>query len=137
VRALGHEFLKRIFRSATILSVGLGVIVAFYFGWRTGVDFGVAALWGTLNLRFIQMLVVEAARPQGVHWGRVGLAALLKFPLLYGAGFLFVVLAHPGPVALLGGLTLIYVVILLKFLGRAMVDSAWFSGPVARGERGR
>jgi hypothetical protein len=134
---LGHEFLKRIFRSAMVLSLGLGVIVAFYFGWRIGVDFGIAALWGTLNLRFIQMLTIEATRPGGVHWGRVGIAALLKFPLLYGAGFLFVRLAHPRPIALLCGLSLVYVVILLKFLGRAMVDSAWFSGPVARGERGR
>lgn len=134
---MGHEFLKRIFRSAMVLSVGLGVIVAFYFGWRAGVDFGVAAVWGTLNLRCIQMLTIEGTRPQGVRWGRMTVAALLKFPLLYGGGFLYAVLAHPGPLALLCGLSLVYVVILLKFLGRAMIDSEWFSGPVAGGERGR
>jgi hypothetical protein len=133
---VGHDFLNRIFRTSMVLSFGLGVVAAFYFGWRIGLDFTVGALWGSLSLKFFQFFVVEASRPEGVRPVSLLAAALLKFPLLYGGGGLYLAFAKPKGEALLAGFTLVLVVIVLKVLGRAMVDSGWFSRPATPG-RGR
>lgn len=133
---VGHDFLNRIFRTSMVLSFGLGVVVAFYFGWRIGLDFTVGALWGSLSLKFFQLFVVEASRPEGVRPASLVAAAFLKFPLLYGGGGLYLAFARPSGEALLSGFTLVLVVIVLKVLGRALVDSGWFSRPVSnRGGR--
>lgn len=126
-----HSFLNRIFRSSMILSFGLGVVAAFYFGWRIGLDFTVAALWGSLSLKFLQMFVVEASRPEGVRPASLVVATLLKFPILYGSGALYMVFAKPEGGAILAGFSLVFAVIVLKFLGRALIDSEWFSRPVS------
>jgi hypothetical protein len=131
-----HHFLNRIFKSSMILSFGLGVVAAFYFGWRTGLDFTVAAVWGSLSLKFLQLFVIEASRPEGVRPQSLILAAFLKFPLLYGGGAAYLVLAKPAGGAILAGFSLVLAVIVLKFLGRALIDSEWFSRPVSpRGGR--
>ena len=133
---MDHSFLNRIFRSALILSLVLGVVAAFHFGWRTGLDFTVAAVWGSLSLKFLQLFVIEASRPEGVRPASLILATLLKFPILYGSGALYMIFARPSGGAILAGFSLVFLVIVLKFLGRALVDSDWFRRPVSsKGER--
>jgi hypothetical protein len=133
---VNHGFLNRIFRTSMILSFFLGVVAAFYFGWRVGLDFTVAAVWGTLSLKFLQLFILEASRPEGIRMERLILAAVLKFPILYGSGILYMVLTKPRGGAILAGFSLVLVVIVLKSLGRALIDSEWFSRPVSpRGGR--
>ena len=127
---MDHSFLNRIFRSSLILSIVLGVVAAFYFGWRIGLDFTAAAVWGSVGLKFLQLFIIEASRPEGVRPKSLILAAFLKFPVLYGLGTLYMVYVKPHGGAVIAGLSLVLLVIVLKFLGRALIDSEWFSRPV-------
>lgn len=134
---MGPEFLGRIVKASLLLSIGLSLVAAWYFGIDRGIDFGFAALWGSLNLKMLQMVIVEATRPEGVRANALISAFLLKFPLLYGGGALWVLKRHPDPTATFAGLSLVLAVITLKSLGRALLDSAWFSRPVPRGGQDR
>lgn len=131
------DFLSRIFKTAINLSIGLAILMAWYAGVPRGVDFGVAALWGSLNFRFLQRIVLEGTRPEGSRMSRLLVAFALKFPLLYGAGAAWALLRKPDAVVTLAGLSLILVVILLKSIGRSLVDANWFSRPLPRGGEGR
>jgi len=130
---MGPEFLGRIVKTSMMLSVGLAFVVAWYFGLDRGIDFGVAGLWGSLNLKMLQMVIVEATRQDGIRSSVLISAFLLKFPLLYGAGALWMLKRHPDAAATFAGLSLILAVITLKTLGRALVDSGTFSRPMPRG----
>ena len=130
---MGPEFLGRIVKMSILLSVGLAFVVAWYFGLDRGIDFGVAGLWGSLNLKMLQMVIVEATRQDGIRSNALISAFLLKFPLLYGGGALWMLKRHPDAAATFAGLTLVLAVITLKSLGRALMDSGMFSRPVPRG----
>ncbi|HEX7879006.1 MAG TPA: hypothetical protein VF720_06320 [Candidatus Eisenbacteria bacterium] len=131
---MGPEFLGRIVKTSLMLSVGLALVAGWYFGVDRGVDFGFAALWGTLNLKMLQKVIVEATRPGGLRMEALVSAFLVKFPLLYGTGAVWMLKRHPDPAATFAGLSLVLAVILLKSLGRLLMDSAWFSRPMAGGE---
>jgi hypothetical protein len=134
---MGPEFLGRIVKTSLMLSVGLALVAAWYFGIDRGVDFGFAALWGTLNLKMLQKVIVEATRPGGIKLEAVVSAFLVKFPLLYGLGAVWMIKRHPDPTATFAGLSLVLAVITLKSLGRLLIESAWFSRPVPRGGQDR
>jgi hypothetical protein len=130
---MGLDFLNRVFKTSVWLSVGLAVIGSFYFGLRVGIDFGVAALWGSLGFKLLHLLLVEATRREGARFSVLLPVALGKL-LLYGVGLTGLLLFKPGTGPLLAGLSLILAVLVLKVLGRALIDSEWFSRPVARRE---
>jgi hypothetical protein len=131
------DFLGRIFKTSLNLSIGLAILAAWYLGVPRGVDFGIAALWGSVNFRFLARLVLEGTRPEGSRMTRVLAALALKFPLLYGAGIAWAVFRKPDAVATFAGLSLILMVILLKSIGRGLVDANWFTRPLPRGGEGR
>jgi hypothetical protein len=131
------DFLARIVKTSISLSIGLTILAAWYLGVARGLDFGVAALWGSVNFSFLSRLILEWTRPEGARTPRVLAALALKFPLLYGVGTAWALFRKPDPVATLAGLSLILAVILLKSIGRTLVDANWFSRPLPRGGEGR
>ncbi len=89
---MGLDYLTRIARA----SVAVGLLIALVFAatgmrrWGMGVIGG--SLWCLANLYGVRMLIVRWIRPgmtrrPPVEWG-VALALLVKFPLLYGIGYL-------------------------------------------------
>ena len=130
---MGPEFLGRIVKISILLSIGLGFVAAWYFGMDRGIDFAVAGLWGGLNLKMLQKVIVEATRPGGIRAGVLLQAFVLKFPLLYGGGVLWMLKRHPDPAATFAGLSLVLAVITLLSLGRALMESGLLSRPVPRG----
>lgn len=133
---MGPEFLRRVFRNSLILGSVLGLVAGSIFGWRVGVDFLVGSLWGALSFRFLQLVILEATRPEGARWSVLAAVAVIKFPLLYGLGITWVLWRKPNPAATLAGLGVVLLVIVLQMLGRALVDSGYFSRPVPRGGKG-
>ena len=130
---MGPEFLGRIVKTSLMLSVGLAVVAAWYFGVDRGIDFGVAAIWGSLNLKMLQMVIVEATRRDGIRMKALVSAFMLKFPLLYGGGIVWMLKRHPDPAATFAGLALVLAVIVLKSLALLFLDSTRISRPVAPG----
>lgn len=123
-------FLLRILRTSFFLSLGLGVVVAFYFGPSNGIAFGVSGLWGTMGLGLLRAFLYTVTGAHSPFW-KVALIGFLKFPLLYGGGLMLLYKFRPNLLAVFAGLTLVLAVIVLKHLGKAMVESEWFTRPIA------
>lgn len=123
-------FLQRILRTSLLLSLGLGVVVAFYFGTPSGIAFATSGVWGTLGLWLLRTFLVTVTGGKAPFW-KVALLGFLKFPLLYGIGLLLIHRFHPNLLAVFAGLTLVLTVIVLKHIGKAMVESDWFTRPIA------
>ena len=76
-------------------------------------------MWGSLNLWFLTQLVVEIFSPgKEIRKGKVIVIAVVKFPLLYAAGYLLLRINYFPAISLISGFTLIFLVMFLKALGR-------------------
>ena len=122
-------FLNRIVHTALVVGVGLGVIVAFYFGIPAGVAFAGSAVWAAVGLKLLQVFLVSASRPSGGSSMTTFFLGVLKFPVLYGIGIALLMIFKPNGLAVFAGLTLVPVVMVLKHLGRSLVESPAFIRP--------
>lgn len=123
---MGPEFIHRVIKTSLVLSVLAFLFVTVRYNFKFGVGAGilVGTIWGCLNLYFLTNLITEVFSPgKEVRKGKVILIVLVKFPLLYLVGYaLLAIEINKEPYfrveSLLSGFTLIFVVMLLKALGR-------------------
>jgi hypothetical protein len=123
---MGPEFISRIIKTTMVLALLIALFGSVYFDWLASVGILAGAVWSCLNLYFIKGLISEVittGKPR--KWIAV-LLAVVKFPVLYGAGFLLLDLGYFSPAALLAGFSLIFLVALLKVLGRLMLKMDTF-----------
>ena len=120
---MGIEFIHRVIKTSLIVAALIFLFTAFYyrFDYASGVFVGCG--WGCVNLFFLTNLITETTNLEGVNRKRVLLLVLLKFPLLYVSGYLLLRINYFPVTSLLVGFTLIFVVILLKALGRIVISS--------------
>jgi hypothetical protein len=103
---------------ATLAS--LFVAVYYQFPYAVGLWFG--ALWGCLNFFFIAALVKALLTPaQPIRWGNVIVTLGIKFPLLYGLGYLLLIWRYAPAASYLVGFSLLIAVTILKALGRILL----------------
>jgi hypothetical protein len=116
---MGLEFIHRVIKTSLVLSV-LGLLfVTVYYDFRFGGGILAGAVWGCLNLLFLTNLISEIFSPgKKVIKGKVLRIALVKFPLLYAAGYVLLAVKYFPAESLLVGFTLLFLVMLLKALGR-------------------
>jgi len=116
---MGVEFIHRVIKTSLVLAVLGFLFVTVYHGFRFGGGILAGAVWGSLNLLFLTSLVTEIFSPgKEVRKGRVILIAVVKFPLLYAAGYALLAVKYFPPESLLIGFTLLFVVMFLKAMGR-------------------
>jgi hypothetical protein len=116
---MGVEFIHRVIKTSLVLAVLGFLFVTVYHDFRFGAGILAGAIWGCLNLLFLTHLVTEVFSPgKEVRKGKVIIIALVKFPLLYLCGYLLLRIDYFPPISLLSGFTLIFLVMLLKALGR-------------------
>src|SRR5437016_2906401 len=105
------DFLRRCYRTTLVV---LGIALPFaltYAGLRAGLGFVAAGLLGVLNLRLIEEFAVHLIRPDGPRRSRVVLAAAIKFPVVYGLGFVLLSRGVGSPPVLAAGFSTVFVVI--------------------------
>ncbi|UCF78509.1 MAG: hypothetical protein JSW03_10580 [Candidatus Eiseniibacteriota bacterium] len=119
---MGLEFVTRIVKTTAIVSALTALFVATYFSpaWGGGVLLG--ATWNSLNLLLVAWLVRAVVAAERAVRGRIVALAAVKFPVLYGLGFLLLRSAVFPVGSLVTGFSLVLVVILLKALGAATVE---------------
>lgn len=119
---MGIEFIHRVIKTSLILGVLIFLFVTFFhkFNYASGIFVG--CVWGCLNLYFLTNLVTEATNPKGIRKKRIILLVLFKFPLLYLSGYFLLRMKYFPVTSLLMGFTLVFVVILLKALGQAVIS---------------
>lgn len=114
------------FISRTIKTTGavllLGLLFGlYYFGPWPALAFFSGGVWGMLNIIFLTGLVRMTIRPDGVDTSRAIGMAVIKFPLLYLAGYFLLKVPQFEPLHLLAGFSVLFVVIVLKVVARAIL----------------
>jgi hypothetical protein len=118
---MGLEFITRIIKTTAIVSLVASLCISYYFDWHFGLGFLIGSTWSLINLFFIRSLIKEVLSPEGVRKTMLAVLALLKFPLLYVAGY-YLVKSEVFPIySLMAGFSLVFVVIVLKVLGRLIL----------------
>jgi hypothetical protein len=112
------KFVDRVIRATLILAAFLFPFFALYLGTSFALSVAFGALWGALNLWAIKLIVVNLS--PGTRQNLVlGLIILfLKLPVLYFLGYLLVTWKYLSIGGLLWGFSGIFIVSLLKVLGR-------------------
>lgn len=115
---MGLEFISRIIRTTLLLAVLIALFGSVYFDWLESVGVLVGAVWGVANLYFLRSLVVETLTPKKTRKLAAIIWGIFKFPVLYGAGYFVLAAGWFSPASLLIGFSLIFLVAVLKVLGR-------------------
>ncbi len=116
---MGIEFIHRVIKTSLILAALIFLFTTVYYNFRFSAGILAGSAWGCLNLWFLTQLISEIFSPgKEIKKGKVILITVVKFPLLYAAGYLLLEIIHLPPIGLLVGFTLIFLVMFLKALGR-------------------
>jgi hypothetical protein len=115
---LDSAFIIRSLRTAVALALLGFVLGAYYLNFAAGVGFLLGALWSIANLYLIKVLIEKVITLAKRPAGPVALLVLVKFPLLYGLGFLVLSWGWYDVLAPLCGFSLPFVVVVLKAAGR-------------------
>lgn len=119
---IGPDFIFR-----TLKTTGVVLLLTLVFG-TVYVDFYdalavfSAGIWSMVNLIFLAALIRAVVRPGGVDKTAAFGLAVLKFPLLYAAGYFLFTVNVFRPVPLIIGLSMVLAVMALKAAGRAMLN---------------
>ena len=116
---MGIEFIHRVIKTSLVVAVLCFLFVTVYYNFKFGAGILAGSVWGCLNLWFLTQLVVEIFSPgKEIKKGKVIVIAVVKFPLLYAAGYFLLKINYFHPIGLVSGFTLIFLVMFLKAMGR-------------------
>ena len=114
------NFIQRTLRTTGVLLIIVFLFGIYYFGFYTALAVLSAGIWSMINLIFLSILIRNAMRPDEIDKTAVIITAIIKFPLLYAAGYFLLTVEVFSPVPLVIGFTLVFVVIFLKALARVI-----------------
>lgn len=108
------EMIDRVMKNSVIAGVVVSFAAACWYGIEGGAAVLAGTVWGIANLYMIKMLVLSAFNRDGVNYLRLILAIVIKFPLIYLAGFILLMfLPYEGLVV---GFTLLLVVMIFTLM---------------------
>ena len=113
------EFLKRIWKTTLVVGVVVYAFTALYYDANFALGVLVGCVWGVANFLALTAVLTAVVTPHGVNRKRSYWLAAVKFPVIYGVGFLILYAGWFAPEALLTGFSLLFLVTLMKALGRA------------------
>lgn len=103
-----NSLIDRIIKIHLIMGATAACALGCYFGWIGGVAVFAGALWGSANLYMIKLLILNLFEQKRIDPLKVILAMMVKFPLVYLAGYgLLTTLPYQG---LLLGFSSLFVV---------------------------
>nr|MBN2278681.1 hypothetical protein [candidate division Zixibacteria bacterium] len=114
-------FITRTLKTSGLLALLILIFGSFYYGFVSALSVFTGIIWGMINLHFLERLVRSSLRPDGVDKTTALVMLLVKFPLLYAAGYFLVTSDYFNPVLLLIGFTVVLLVIVLKAVGRTIL----------------
>ncbi|MBN1504277.1 MAG: hypothetical protein JW952_04365 [Candidatus Eisenbacteria bacterium] len=132
---MGAEHVFRIVKTTAVVAAVVALFCATYFSAAAGAGLLAGAAWGCLNLLATGRVVRTLVAPERPGRLRVLWLSFVKFPLLYGAGFLLLRAGVFPPESLVSGFSLVLVTIVLKALGASAAGSLDSRG-AARGGAG-
>jgi hypothetical protein len=118
---LDLAFITRSLKLTAVLSAVGFLFTTVYVGAGWGLGFMLGAGWGIGNLYLLKRLIELSVRLEGRDLTAVGILVLVKFPLLYGLGYLILSRSWYPFWAPVIGFSLPLVVIILKAMGRVLL----------------
>lgn len=119
--SLGLEFLDRTLRTSGIVVLIFMPFGIYYLGFYRSIAVLSGACWGMVNFIFLAALIRAVLRPEGADRSRALWLGVIKFPLLYLAGYGLLNIPVEGftPGWLLAGFSVVLAVMALKAIARA------------------
>lgn len=115
------DFLKRIWKTTLVVGVIVFTFTAVYFDMQFAWGMLVGCLWSVANFIALTATLTSFVTPDTVNRKRALILAAIKFPVIYGLGYLILRSEWFEPIALLVGFSLLIAVTLLKALGRSVI----------------
>jgi len=122
---MGLDFINRIIRTSLLLGALIFIFGSYYYDWQYSLGIFAGLLWGSANLWFIRQFVVGYITNKERKPGNLAIIAIFKFPVLYLAGFLLLWLDIFPVFSFVIGFSLIFVVIVLKALGKLVTEGGF------------
>lgn len=116
------SFIERTLRTSGLLSLVILIFGSFYYGFMPSLSVFTGLIWGMVNLYFLSLLVRTTIKPDDIDKTGALVLLLIKIPLLYLAGYFLITSDHFDPILLLAGFTVVLLVIILKALGRYLLN---------------
>lgn len=113
------EFLTRIWKSTLVVGAIVFAFTAVYFDMKFAWGLLVGCLWGVANFIALTAVLTAFVKPGEVNRNRALSLAAIKFPVIYGLGYVILKSGWFEPTSLLVGFSLLFMVTLLKALGRS------------------
>ena len=112
-------FLARVRKASMIVGAIAAVPIATYWGLQMGAAWVAGVAWSLVNLFFIGEVIKNVITPDDRNLPRILVALLVKFPALYGLGFLLLWIEWLPVIGLVAGFTWPFLVLVMKAVGRA------------------
>ncbi len=121
---MSSEFVARVIRVTLVVALTVALFTATYMSPLTGLGLLVGALWSCVNLFVTGHVVRSVIGSEKPSKRRVVKLSLVKFPVLYGSGFLLLRSGVFSPQSLVAGFSLVLLVILMKAVGASVAERA-------------
>jgi len=118
---MDEQFLDRVVSASGLVAALAGLCGWGPLGSEWTLSFLLAAAWSIANLWILARLLILVFQ-RGSRFA-LALFLCLKIPILYGLILCYLIWAPWRPSSLIGGITLPYGVIVLKALGRFLVEA--------------
>jgi len=111
-------FLRRVRKTSIIFGAVAAVVVSTYWGLNMGAAWAAGIAWSLVNLHFIGSVIQNVVTPEPRKPMRILAAMVIKFPILYGAGFVLLWWDKLPAAGLAAGFSWPFFVLVMKALGR-------------------
>jgi hypothetical protein len=118
---MGLEFIGRTLRTFGIVLLIFVPFGLYYAGIYPTLAILSGGVWGIINMVFLTELVKAVIRPEGVQMERAIVFGVVKFPLLYATAYALLKIPVFKPTLLLAGFSGIFLIMLLKAMGRILL----------------
>lgn len=122
---MDRDFLKRSIRASVIVTAILAPFTFLYFGIPTGWGFVAGAVWNIINVYLLSQVITNLITPHPSNKKLGAVAGVLKFPVLYGIGFVILSYTNPSVYGIMAGFSLILAIFLLKAIGISYLNISY------------
>jgi len=112
------DILKRVRKTSILIGAPLTIVITTYWGLSVGGGWAAGIAWSLVNLYFIGSLVQKVVTTEDRNVAAIVATVFIKFPVLYGVGFLLLWNGYLSAIGLVAGFTWPFFVLTMKGLGR-------------------
>ena len=114
---MDRDFLKRSIRTSIIVTVISSPFTLLYLGYPIAWGFVAGAAWNIINVYLLSQVITNLITPHPSNKTLGAVAGILKFPVLYGIGYVILRYTNASVYGIMAGFSLILAIFLLKAIG--------------------